>query len=75
MKTALTVEQIKNSYPGEWLLVGEPELDSCLNLVAGHVLAHSPSREEIYRQLLQVKGRRVSIEYTGKVPADLAVAL
>jgi hypothetical protein len=55
--------------------VGEPEVDASLNLVSGEVLAHSPSREEIYRQLLHVKGKRISIEYTGKVPADLAVAL
>jgi hypothetical protein len=75
MNAALTFQQIKDRYPGEWVLVGEPEVDASLNLVSGEVLAHSPSREEIYRQLLHVKGKRISIEYTGKVPADLAVAL
>ena len=75
MNAALTFQEIKDRYPGEWLLIGEPELDSDLNLIAGEVLAHSPSREEIYRQLTTVRGKSVTIEHTGPVPADLAVVL
>ena len=75
MNAMLTFQEIKKRYPGEWLLVGEPELDSSLKLIAGEVLAHSPSRDDIYRQLVKARGKSVSIEHTGPVPPDLAVVL
>lgn len=75
MKAALTFQEMKSQYPGEWLLVGEARLNPSLEVISGDVLAHSPSRDEIYRQLAHVRGKRVSIEYAGIVPADLAVAL
>ncbi len=75
MNAVLTFQQIKKRYPGEWLLIGEPELDASLKVVAGQVLAHSSSRDEIYRQLIKAKGKSVSIEHSGPVPRDLAVVL
>jgi len=75
MSVVLTFQEIRSRYPGEWLLIGEPALDSSFHLISGEVLAHSPSRDEIYRQLMHVRGKRVSIEYAGTVPHDLAVAL
>jgi hypothetical protein len=75
MNAILTFREIKGRYPGEWVLLGNPEMDADLNVTAGRVLAHSASREEIYRQLLQAEARSVAIEYAGPVPADLAVVL
>jgi len=75
MKAGLTFQEMKAKYPGEWLLIGDPELDPSFHAKSGKVLAHSRSRDEIYRQLARVPGKRVSVEYAGQVPADLAVAL
>lgn len=69
------MQEIRNQFCGEWLLVGEPTLDDELNLISGQVLAHSPDRDEIYRILLATPGQTLSIEYAGDLPADLAVVL
>ena len=75
MNVVLTLQDIKKRYPDEWLLIGEPELDASYHLIAGEVLAHSPSRDVIYAQLIKARGKSVTIEHTGPVPADLAVIL
>ena len=75
MKAVLTFQEMKTKYPGEWLLIGDPEVDASLHAKSGKVLAHSRSRDEIYRKLAHVAGKRVSIEYVGEIPTDLAVAL
>jgi hypothetical protein len=75
MKAVLTFQEMKAKYPGEWLLIGDPELDASLHAKSGKVLAHSRSRDEVYGELTRVRGKRVSVEYAGEIPADLAVAL
>ncbi len=75
MSRVLSLKQIRNEFRGEWLLIGDPKLDDELNLIAGKVLAHSPDRDQIYRQLLSTCGKSVSIEYAGDLPVDLAVVL
>jgi len=75
MEEVLNIEEIKSQYSGEWLLISYTELDEQMNVVRGQVLAHSPHRDEIYRQLLSAKGKSVAVEYTGSIPEDLAVVL
>jgi len=75
MNAILPFQEIQGRYAGEWVLLGDPETDADLNVIAGRVLAHSASQEEIYRQLMQAEGKSVAIEYAGPLPADLAVAL
>jgi hypothetical protein len=66
---------MKERYPDQWLLVACVESDDNLNLIRGEVLAHSANRDEIYRQLLDVRGKDLAVEYTGDIPEDLAVML
>ncbi len=40
--TLLTVAQIRDRYPNEWLLVVCNQMDDNLDLIAGKVIAHSP---------------------------------
>lgn len=72
---AMTLEEIKQKYRGEWVLIAYTELDNDMCVVKGEVLAHSPDRDEIYRKLLSIRGRKVAVEYMGEIPNDLAVAL
>jgi hypothetical protein len=44
-------------------------------LKEGDVIAHSKDKSEIYEKLLKLKGKNLYIEYTGKIPEDLAVVL
>jgi hypothetical protein len=75
MMAILTIEQMREQYPNEWLLVAFTELDDDLNLLQGEVLAHSCDRDDIYAAFDRREGKSVAIEYTGKIPADLACLL
>jgi len=66
-------EEIRQQYAGQWVLIEYQQLDEQLNVVAGEVVAHSPVKEEIYKHLLQTKGKNIAIEYAGELPQDLAV--
>jgi hypothetical protein len=50
-KHVLTREQMKASYPDQWLLVTDCELDSSTSLHKGRVVAHSKDRGEVHRAL------------------------
>ncbi len=75
MEEIMSIGEIKDRYSGEWLLISYTELDDQMSIVSGQVLAHSPHRDEIYRQLLSAKGKSVAVEYAGTIPEDLAVVL
>ena len=67
-------EQLRG-YQNEWVLIEYIELDERLNAIQGRVIAHSPSKDEIYRILSQTHGKNVIVEYVGELPKDLAVML
>ena len=75
MGEVLSIQDIRERYDGEWLLITYAELDEDLNVVRGEVIAHSPDRDRIYGDLLAVKDKPVAIEYVGTIPEDLAVIL
>jgi len=75
MDQTISMQAIRERYPGEWVLIAYTELDEEMRVLQGEVIAHSSDRDEIYRQLFTVKGRQAAIEYTGEVPEDLAVVL
>ena len=50
MRETLTLEEIKTRYPSQWVLIGEPETDDLLEVVAGEVLSHSHDRDEVDRR-------------------------
>jgi len=71
----MKMEEIRRQYRDEWVLIEYTKLDDDLKVVEGQVIAHSPNREKIYRELLKTKGKDIAIEYLGEVPEDLAVML
>lgn len=71
----LTLEEIQERYPRQWVLIVEPELDEELNVIRGKVLAASPDRDEAYSKFSLRKGKPVAIEYTGPVSDDIVVLL
>ncbi|MCI0487826.1 MAG: hypothetical protein L0229_14635 [Blastocatellia bacterium] len=62
----MRLEEIKQQYPNEWVLIEFTELDDELKVVEGEVIAHSPSRDEIEKELLELKTPQIAIEYTGE---------
>jgi hypothetical protein len=55
------------------VLVEYWELDAQLNVVEGDVVAHSPRKQDNYKQLLDIRGKNIANEYTGEFPKELAV--
>jgi len=75
MDEILTMPEIKQRYPDQWVLIEYTKLDKDLNVVRGKVVETAPSRDEIYQKLLNADVKRFAIEYTGEWPADLAYLL
>ena len=68
-------KEIVKSFKDEWVLIDVKEVDEDFNLNEGGVIAHAKDKEQIYRKLLELRPKNFSIEYTGKIPEDLAVVL
>ncbi len=68
-------KDIVDQFKDEWVLIRVKKVDEHYHVQEGDVVAHSKNKEEIYRKLLEIKPRRFSIEYTGRIPEDLAVVL
>ena len=66
---------IIKKYKDEWVLLEVKKVDKNLQIREGLVLSHGKDKNEIYNQLLQRRPKKFSIEYTGKIPDDLAVVL
>ncbi|WP_293128080.1 hypothetical protein [Microcoleus sp. bin38.metabat.b11b12b14.051] len=70
----LTLAEIRERYPCEWVLIADTESDDLWNVIRGEVLAHSPERDEIDRALTKFPDiRSISIEYTGPIPDDYSL--
>ena len=73
----MTLEQMRVSYPNEWVLVGnpllnEPELQASIisRLISGVVLYHSKDKRELAYNAREVKNtvENVTLIYTGEIP-------
>jgi len=70
----LTVEEMKERYPDEWLLLVDCEETENTELKAGRVVAHSRCRDDIHRAQMGRSGH-LAIHFAGEIPRDLAVIL
>lgn len=66
---------IIKKYKDEWVLLEVKKVDKNLRIKEGLVLSHGKDKNEIYNQLLRLRPKKFSIEFTGKIPDDLAVVL
>jgi len=75
MDETLTVEEIEDRFPSEWVLIGDPQTDEAQRLLAGKVLFHSPERDEVDRRLLELRPSRFAFRYLGAMPEGMALVL
>lgn len=61
----MTLEEIKQQYPNQWVLIEFTQLDDELRVVDGEVIAHSPSRDEIEKRLATLRNEKIAVEFTG----------
>jgi hypothetical protein len=71
----MKMSEIKKRYHNKWLLIEVSKFDKNYKVVEGKVLVSSPSENEIYKALLKYKGKKLAIEYVGKLPKEMAVLL
>jgi hypothetical protein len=62
----LTLEQIRQQYPQQWVLIADPELDENLEVIRGEIVFTTPNKEELYQHLSLCKNRNSALEYTGE---------
>lgn len=82
MSETLTLEEMKQRYYGEWLLVACTEIDDQMNPIRGEVIAHSLDRDTIYDAIAAhrhapstLPTRTLAIEYVGDIPDEWAAIL
>lgn len=75
MDEILTLAEIEERYPSEWMLVADPELDDQVEVVRGRVVCHSKDRDEVYQRAVQLRFKRTGFMYAGTVPEGTAVIL
>jgi hypothetical protein len=68
----MTFEEIIRQFPSEWVLIEFTTLDEELKVVEGEVVAHSPSKADIYKQLATLDRDNIAIEFTGEIPEEPA---
>jgi len=64
MGEKITWEEMKNSYPDEWLLIVDYDLDETGHLIKGIVERHSKSKLQIYKTPFRKKS--AAFRYTGE---------
>lgn len=64
MGQKMTWEEMKATYPNEWIRVTDYKIDSMGHLVNGQVLYHSRSKHEVYSKPLS--GKSEAFWYTGQ---------
>ncbi|RYG46351.1 hypothetical protein EON79_10375 [bacterium] len=57
----LTLDEMSRRYDGEWILIGDPELDSQGVPTSGIILAHSPDRDQVYDEGVRLMPRSSAI--------------
>lgn len=62
----LTINEINERFPDEWVLIGDPETDESLEVVRGKVLCHSKSRNEVNQAAIDLPApKRIAVRYPG----------
>lgn len=68
------IEELRKEFKHEWLLIAVEKVDQGTTTpLAGQLLAHSPSRDEIYKQASTHKGNLMTV-YSDDWPEDIAAA-
>jgi hypothetical protein len=71
----LTIKEIEDRYPSEWILVGDPVTNDALEVLSGTVLWHSPDRDEVYRKAIELRPKRSAFLNTKVIPEGTVIIL
>jgi hypothetical protein len=71
------LDDMLKQYKQEWLLIEVKKFDENWNPIDGKVIFHSPSDDDVLKEMLKLKGKKINLatRFAGKFPDDLAVLL
>lgn len=76
MGELMTLAEIEDRFPDEWLLIDRPEMDEHDRLARGRVVFHGPDRDEVYRKALELPTPRdIAFHCTKKPDPEMAYVL
>ncbi len=75
MSQVLTLDEIKDRYDSEWILIADPEVNEHMEVVRGKVVCHSKDRDEVYRKAIDLRLKSSATLFTGKMPENTAIVL
>jgi hypothetical protein len=72
MNEVMTIAEIHERFPSEWVLLNDPQTDANIELLGGTVVCHSKDREEVDRKAMELPSlKRIAFIYTGPDPEDM----
>jgi len=75
MDEVLAFEEIKARFAPDWVLIGDPQTDESLQVLAGKVLFHGPDQDEVCRKAMEYPPGRYALRFLGTIPDDLVLVL
>jgi hypothetical protein len=71
----LTVKEIEERYPSEWVLIEDPEVDQQLDVIRGRVVWHSRNRDEVDSKAIELRPKSPATRYMGAWPENMEYIL
>lgn len=75
MSEVLTIDEIKEKYAPDWVLIVEPETDEYHRLLAGRVAFHSPVRDDVYDKAIELGPPSCAVRYLGEYQENMEFLL
>lgn len=76
MSDILTLAEIHERFPSEWVLLADPQTDEHLEMLGGRVVWHSKDQEEVHRKAIELPApKHIAVFYTGPMPEDMEYVL
>jgi hypothetical protein len=68
MNDILTMAEISERFPSEWVLLANPQTNDHLAVLAGTLVCHSKNRDEVDRKAIELPSpKHIAVFYTGPV--------
>jgi hypothetical protein len=75
LNKVLTIEELQQEFPGEWVLLEDPETTETLMIKSGKQLWHTPDREELDNKLLELRPDNAAVWYLGRTGSGKIIML
>ena len=75
MSEYLTMEEIKERYPDEWVLLEDPAKDETLQVLGGTLLDHGTDDKEVFNRVKANPPKHSAFFFTGEPDPDVAYLL